>query len=117
VKDGRWVTIAESEFDHEKRGLEAIKKILPDAEPFRAWANFEFRDNRGRWHEVDSPLLLARRKAQYLSSLLKDAIRERGGRTPCSPPRCHPNWPSAPLRHGLVTSHMRVTSWPRSGRS
>lgn len=115
MKDGRWVTIAESQFDHEQRGLEAIKRRLPDAEPFRAWANFEFRDNRGRWHEVDllvlardtmylielkhyrgiltgndhrwrrnnrtedSPLLLARRKAQYFSSLLKDAIRERGG--------------------------------------
>jgi len=115
VKDGRWVTIAESQFDHEKQGLEAVKRILPDAEPFRAWANFEFRDNRGRWHEVDllvlgrdrlylielkhyrgiltgndhlwrrnnrtedSPLLLARRKAQYFASLLKDAIRERGG--------------------------------------
>ena len=115
MKDGRWVTIAESQFDHEKQGLEAVKRILPDAEPFRAWANFEFRDNRGRWHEVDllvlgrdrlylielkhyrgiltgndhlwrrnnrtedSPLLLARRKAQYFASLLKDAIRERGG--------------------------------------
>ncbi|MGV0850447.1 BREX system serine/threonine kinase PglW [Mycolicibacterium phlei] len=115
MKDGRWVTIAESQFDHEKQGLEAVKRILPDTEPFRAWANFEFRDNRGRWHEVDllvlgrdrlylielkhyrgiltgndhlwrrknrtedSPLLLARRKAQYFASLLKDAIRERGG--------------------------------------
>ncbi len=115
VKDGRWVTVAESEFDHEKQGLEAIKKILPDTEPFRAWANFEFRDKKGRWHEVDllvlardtlylielkhyrgiltgndhvwrrnnrtedSPLLLARRKAQYFASLLKDAIREWGG--------------------------------------
>ncbi|EKF21528.1 nuclease-related domain protein [Mycolicibacterium hassiacum DSM 44199] len=115
MKDGRWVTIAESQFDHEKQGLEAVKRILPDTDPFRAWANFEFRDNRGRWHEVDllvlgrdrlylielkhycgiltgndhlwrrnnrtedSPLLLARRKAQYFASLLKDAIRERGG--------------------------------------
>jgi serine/threonine protein kinase len=116
VKDGRWVTIAESQFVHEKQGLEAVKQALPDAPPFRAWANFEFRDNRGRWHEVDllvmardtlylvelkhyrgilrgndhvwmrdghraedSPLLLARRKAQYFASLLKDAIRQRGG--------------------------------------
>ncbi len=115
MKDGRWVTIADSQFAHEKQGLEAVKAKLPDAAPFRAWANFEFRDNRGRWHEVDllalardtlylielkhyrgiltgndhrwrrnnrtedSPLLLARRKAQYFSALLKDAIRERGG--------------------------------------
>ncbi len=116
MKDGRWVTIADSQFPHEKQGLDAVKQKLPDAEPFRAWANFEFRDGRGRWHEVDllvlardmlylvelkhyrgilrgndhvwmrnghraedSPLLLTRRKAQYFSSLLKDAIRQRGG--------------------------------------
>lgn len=115
MKDGRWVQIAESQFAHEQQGLDAIKEALPDAPPFRAWANFEFRDNRGRWHEVDllvlardtlflvelkhyrgiltgndhlwkrrgrtedSPLLLARRKAQYFASLLKDAIRQRGG--------------------------------------
>ncbi|MGB3520640.1 MAG: BREX system serine/threonine kinase PglW [Mycobacterium sp.] len=116
MKDGRWVTIADSQFSHEKQGLDAVKQILPDAPPFRAWANFEFRDNRGRWHEVDllvlardtlylielkyysgilrgndhvwmrdghraedSPLLLARRKAQYFASLLKDAMYQLGG--------------------------------------
>ncbi|RWA20893.1 NERD domain-containing protein [Mycolicibacterium elephantis] len=107
MEDGRWVTIADSQFAHEKQGLDVVKQLLPDAPPFRAWANFEFRDNRGRWHEVDllvlardtlylielkhyrgilrgndhvwlrdghraedSPLLLARRKAQYFASLL-----------------------------------------------
>ncbi|CAM3438704.1 BREX system serine/threonine kinase PglW [Mycobacterium frederiksbergense] len=115
MRDDRWVQIAESQFAHEQEGLELVKQALPDAPPYRAWANFEFRDNRGRWHEVDllvltpdklflcelkhyrgvltgndhlwrrngrtedSPLLLARRKAQYFASLLKDAIRKRGG--------------------------------------
>jgi serine/threonine protein kinase len=119
VKDGRWVTIADSQFAHEKQGLDAVRQLLPDAPPFRAWANFEFRDNRGRWHEVDllvlardtlylvelkhyrgilrgndhvwlrdghraedSPLLLARRKAQYFSSLLKDTLRQKTGSAP-----------------------------------
>lgn len=119
MQDDRWVTIADSQFEHEKQGLEAIKQALPDAPPFRAWANFEFRDNRGRWHEVDllvlardtlylielkhyrgilrgndhvwlrdghraedSPLLLARRKAQYFASLLKDTLREKVGHVP-----------------------------------
>ena len=119
MKDGRWVTIAESQFAHEKLGLEVVKQLLPDTVPFRAWANFEFRDNRGRWHEVDllvlardtlylielkhyrgilrgndhiwlrdghraedSPLLLARRKAQYFSSLLKDTLRQKTGQAP-----------------------------------
>ncbi|MES3637281.1 BREX system serine/threonine kinase PglW [Mycobacterium intracellulare] len=119
MKDGRWVTIADSQFAHEKQGLDAVKQALPDAPPFRAWANFEFRDSRGRWHEVDllvlardtlylielkhyrgtlrgndhvwmrdghraedSPLLLARRKAQYFSSLLKDSLRQKAGHLP-----------------------------------
>lgn len=106
----RWVEISPSQFEHEKLGLDFVKDLLPDAPPFRAWSNFEFRDNRGRWHEVDllvlsrdtlylielkyysgtlrgndhvwsrggyrsedSPLLLTRKKAQYFSSLLKDA--------------------------------------------
>lgn len=119
MKDGRWVTIADSQFAHEKQGLDVVKQLLPDAPPFRAWANFEFRDNRGRWHEVDllvlardtlylielkhyrgilrgndhvwlrdghraedSPLLLARRKAQYFASLLKDTLRHKTGQVP-----------------------------------
>ncbi len=119
MKDGRWVTIAESQFAHEKQGLDIVKQLLPDAPPFRAWSNFEFRDNRGRWHEVDllvlardtlylielkhyrgiltgndriwmrdghraedSPLLLARRKAQYFASLLKDTLRAKTGQVP-----------------------------------
>ncbi|MCV7434924.1 BREX system serine/threonine kinase PglW [Mycolicibacterium bacteremicum] len=115
MRDDRWVQIAESQFAHEQAGLDLVKQALPDAPPYRAWANFEFRDNRGHWHEVDllvlaqdtlylvelkhyrgiltgndhrwqrngrsedSPLLLARRKAQYFASLLKDTIRQRGG--------------------------------------
>lgn len=119
MKDGRWVTIADSQFSHEKQGLDAVKQALPDAPPFRAWSNFEFRDNRGRWHEVDllvlardtlylielkyyrgilhgndhmwmrdghraedSPLLLARRKAQYFASLLKDRLAQKAGYLP-----------------------------------
>ncbi|HPY24481.1 MAG TPA: BREX system serine/threonine kinase PglW [Mycobacterium sp.] len=67
MKDGRWVTIADSQFPHEKQGLEIVKALLPDAPPFRAWANFEFRDNRGRWHEVD--LLVLARDTLYLIEL------------------------------------------------
>lgn len=116
MHDERWVEVSPSQFEHEAKGLAYIKQLLPDSPPFRAWSNFEFRDNRGRWHEVDllvlasdtlylielkyykgvlrgndhvwqraghrsedSPLLLARRKAQYFKSLLKDRIEERTG--------------------------------------
>ena len=67
MRDGRWVTVAESQFAHEKQGLEIVKALLPDAPPFRAWSNFEFRDSRGRWHEVD--LLVLARDTLYLIEL------------------------------------------------
>ena len=90
-----------------------VRELLPGAAPFRAWSNFEFRDNHGKWHEVDllvlgrrqlhlvelkyysgtlrgddhrwrrdghraedSPLKLARRKAQRLATRLQDALRD-----------------------------------------
>ncbi|MFN8074141.1 MAG: BREX system serine/threonine kinase PglW [Kineosporiaceae bacterium] len=108
----RWVEVTPSQFAHEQDGLERIRAIIPDETPFRAWSNVEFRDSRGRWHEVDllllgrgalhlielkyysgtlrgddqrwardgrrpedSPLKLARRKAQYLASRLTDELR------------------------------------------
>lgn len=107
--EDRWVEVSPSQFSHEADGLALVRALLPDQPPFRAWSNFEFRDNRGRWHEVDllvlgrnqlhlvelkyysgvlrgddhtwrrdgrraeqSPLKLARRKAQYLRSLLDE---------------------------------------------
>ncbi|MFT4164428.1 MAG: BREX system serine/threonine kinase PglW [Microlunatus sp.] len=107
--DPRWVEVSPSQFAHETEGLRYVKDLLPVQAPFRAWSNFEFRDSRGRWHEVDllvlgrsrlhlvelkyysgrlrgddyrwlrdgrraedSPLKLARRKAQYLASKLQE---------------------------------------------
>lgn len=77
----RWVEVSPSPFDHEREGLERIKEILPDAPPFRAWSNFEFRDNRGRWHEVD--LLVLARDTLYLIEL--KYYRGFGGRAGCGP--------------------------------
>lgn len=51
--EGRWTTVTESEFDHERRGLEAIRKKLPDSEPWRAWSNFTFTAHTGHVREVD----------------------------------------------------------------
>jgi serine/threonine protein kinase len=102
----RWREVTPSEFDHEREGLNLVRELLPDRAPYRAWSNFEFKDDSGKWHEVDllvlgesrlhlvelkhyrgtitgsaykwtrggrtevSPLLLARRKAQRLKSLI-----------------------------------------------
>jgi len=110
LDDDRWVAVSPSPFQHEAEGLEIVRKLLPNTEPYRAWSNFEFRDGNGQWHEVDllvfaqdalhlvelkyytgilrgnnhrwerggrsedNPLLLARRKAQYLASQLSNEL-------------------------------------------
>ncbi|MBT2452729.1 BREX system serine/threonine kinase PglW [Streptomyces sp. ISL-43] len=53
MREGRWTTVTESEFDHEHRGLEAIREPLPDSDPWRAWSNFTFTANTGHVREVD----------------------------------------------------------------
>ncbi|MCZ7434173.1 BREX system serine/threonine kinase PglW [Streptomyces sp. WMMC1477] len=53
MREGRWTTVTESEFDHERRGLEAVREQLPDADPWRAWSNFTFTANTGHVREVD----------------------------------------------------------------
>ncbi|MEU8887444.1 BREX system serine/threonine kinase PglW [Streptomyces sp. NPDC048442] len=53
MEDGRWTTVTESGYEHERRGLEAIRKRLPDEEPWRAWSNFTFTASSGHVREVD----------------------------------------------------------------
>ncbi|GAA1546444.1 BREX system serine/threonine kinase PglW [Actinomadura kijaniata] len=53
MREGRWTTVTESEFDHERRGLETIRKRLPDADPWYAWANFTFTAATGHVRQVD----------------------------------------------------------------
>ncbi|MEN3533622.1 BREX system serine/threonine kinase PglW [Microbispora sp. ZYX-F-249] len=65
--EGRWTTVTESEFDHERRGLEAIREKLPDSEPWRAWSNFTFTAQAGHVREVD--LLVVAPGGVYLIEL------------------------------------------------
>ncbi|MEV0591168.1 BREX system serine/threonine kinase PglW [Nonomuraea cavernae] len=65
--EGRWTTVTESEFDHERRGLEAIRERLPDAEPWRAWSNFTFTAQTGHVREVD--LLVVGPSGAYMIEL------------------------------------------------
>jgi serine/threonine protein kinase len=53
MREGRWTTVTQSGFDHERRGLEAIRNSLPDADPWRAWSNFTFTANTGHIREID----------------------------------------------------------------
>lgn len=76
MDDSRWVEVSTSQFSHEAEGLRLAKELLPDVEPFRAWSNFEFRDTRGRWHEVD--LAVLGRDTLYLVELKYYSGRLRG---------------------------------------
>lgn len=53
MRDGRWTAVTDSEFQHEHRGLEAIRDKLPDNDPWRAWSNFTFTAHTGHVREVD----------------------------------------------------------------
>ncbi|QSY50679.1 MULTISPECIES: BREX system serine/threonine kinase PglW [Streptomyces] len=67
MREGRWITVTESGFDHERRGLESIRKELPDSDPWRAWSNFTFTANSGHVREVD--LLVVAPGSMYLIEL------------------------------------------------
>ena len=53
MDEGRWTTVTESNFDHERRGLEAIRRQLPNFDPWYAWSNFTFTAKTGHVREVD----------------------------------------------------------------
>ncbi len=53
MRDGRWTAVTDSEFQHEHRGLEAVREKLPDNDPWRAWSNFTFTAHTGHVREVD----------------------------------------------------------------
>ncbi|MEU0487728.1 BREX system serine/threonine kinase PglW [Nocardiopsis sp. NPDC006139] len=53
MREGRWTTVTESDFDHEHRGLQTIREKLPDSGVWHAWSNFTFTANSGHVREVD----------------------------------------------------------------
>jgi len=59
-----WKQITESQFPWEREALAFIRAHLPDADPVRAWSNFEFVDGGGQVHEVD--LLVLTRRGFFL---------------------------------------------------
>lgn len=49
----RWKEVNASAWEHERVGLQQIRDLLPDAEPYYAWANVEFVGTDGSVNEVD----------------------------------------------------------------
>ena len=60
----RWQAITDSEFPWERDALAFVRDRLPDHDPYRAWANFEFIADDGSINEVD--LLVLTTKGFYL---------------------------------------------------
>ena len=53
MESPRWNIITPSQYEWERRGLDFIRAGLPDHDPYRAWANFEFQTADGAIYEVD----------------------------------------------------------------
>lgn len=56
-RSDRWRQITPSEFAWEREALAFLRAGLPDCEPYRAWANFEFVADDGAIYEVDALVL------------------------------------------------------------
>nr|MDT0253353.1 protein kinase [Endozoicomonas sp.] len=62
--DKNWIQITPSDFSWEQEALAFVKEQLPDHEPYRAWANFEFIAQDGSINEID--LMVLTPKGLYL---------------------------------------------------
>ncbi|WP_433784416.1 protein kinase domain-containing protein [Actinomycetospora sp. CA-101289] len=49
----RWHEVGESEHDGERRALAYVRELLPDPDPWAAWARFTFASEDGRARECD----------------------------------------------------------------
>lgn len=67
VAPQRWFQERPSEYPWEQDGLDHIKRLMPKAEPYRAWATFSFTASSGRINECD--LLIAVPGGLYLLEL------------------------------------------------
>jgi serine/threonine protein kinase len=56
----RWKQITPSQFPWEREALDFVRERLPDIDPYRAWANFEFIADDGTINEVDLLVLTPR---------------------------------------------------------
>ncbi|GAA4991759.1 BREX system serine/threonine kinase PglW [Pseudonocardia tropica] len=74
----RWFQERPSDFPWEQDGLDVVKRLMPQAEPFRAWATFSFTAQSGRIHECD--LFIAVPGGLYLVELKAHpgAVENRG---------------------------------------
>ncbi|QDT95269.1 BREX system serine/threonine kinase PglW [Gimesia aquarii] len=76
MESPRWNIITSSQYEWERRALDFIREGLPDHDPYRAWANFEFHTNDGAIYEVD--LLVLTKQGFFLIEIKSWPGRVRG---------------------------------------
>ena len=57
TRSKRWITVADSDFDHEREALAFLRRTLPDRDPIQVWSNFEFVTRQGKRYEVDALIM------------------------------------------------------------
>ncbi|MBL3601173.1 MAG: BREX system serine/threonine kinase PglW [gamma proteobacterium endosymbiont of Lamellibrachia anaximandri] len=72
-----WKQITPSDFSWEREALEYLRNQLPDHEPYRAWANFEFIAQDGSINEID--LLVLTPKGLFLVEIKSHPGEISGG--------------------------------------
>jgi len=84
MESPRWTIITPSQYEWERRGLDFIRTGLPDHDPYRAWANFEFQTSDGAIYEVD--LLVLTKMGLWLveTKAWEGQIRGDAGTWTCS---------------------------------
>ena len=60
ISSERWKQITPSQFPWEREALDYVREHLPDCDPYRVWANFEFIADDGTINEVDILVLTPR---------------------------------------------------------
>ncbi len=122
--DDRWVEVTPSQFPYEAEGLKIVRDLMPKAAPYCAWTNFEFRDDRGTWSEIDLLLLgpdgLHLIELKYYSGILRgdDNRWLRSGHPAQDSPLLLANRKAKRLRSKLTAAYAEVkrknpqTSYP-----
>ena len=77
----RWKVLTPSQFEHERRALDFVRAGLPDHEPYRAWANFEFTAADGALYEVDLLVLAPKVKVFNWQVGVRSSETTSGGTT------------------------------------
>src|ERR1700709_504225 len=104
----RWKIITQSQYEHERSALDFVRAGLPDHDPYRAWANFEFQTNDGAIYEVDLLVLTKQAFSLLGSKAWEGRITGDTGTWTCSR-EGKVRWEDAPLHLATRKARPRIS--------